>query len=261
MFAYLATNYTYCEMKHFLNNLRPGDYLRDLSIVILGVAVTFIGSALITRHTVNKDIRENMRLIKIELDKNVMKVHEIMDYIAEDVRIGREVLSQDYRMLPQDTLAAYASAVSRVQIFSYTQDALEILKASSLMPDVKDKQLLLNIFRCYEAFGNVVAAVEFYNNRKQWALTYNDDKDYIVMRDGNVYDRWELYMNSDYMCDFLSNNHDIVARSDFDAMLEEIQKVIDAIAETYGITESGDAGGTADVGLRKRVHPADASEQ
>ena len=77
-------------MGKFLDKFRPGDYLRELSVVILGVAVTFAGSAMITNHTVRKNIKENMRLIKIELEKNVMKLHEAMDYIAADVHIGRE---------------------------------------------------------------------------------------------------------------------------------------------------------------------------
>lgn len=53
-------------MGKFLDKFRPGDYLRELSVVILGVAVTFAGSAMITNHTVRKNIKENMRLIKIE---------------------------------------------------------------------------------------------------------------------------------------------------------------------------------------------------
>ena len=56
-------------MGKFLDKFRPGDYLRELSVVILGVAVNFAGSAMITNHTVRKNIKENMRLIKIELEK------------------------------------------------------------------------------------------------------------------------------------------------------------------------------------------------
>ena len=99
-------------MGKFLDKFRPGDYLRELSVVILGVAVTFAGSAMITNHTVRKNIKENMRLIKIELEKNVMKLHEAMDYIAADVHIGREMLSRDYRSIPPDTLRMYAHAIS-----------------------------------------------------------------------------------------------------------------------------------------------------
>ena len=152
-------------MGKFLDKFRPGDYLRELSVVILGVAVTFAGSAMITNHTVRKNIKENMRLIKIELEKNVMKLHEAMDYIAADVHIGREMLSRDYRSIPPDTLRMYAHAISYLQPYSYTDDALEMLEASALMPDVRNKHLLLYIIRCYEAFGNFGSVMDFYNSK------------------------------------------------------------------------------------------------
>ena len=226
-------------MGKFLDKFRPGDYLRELSVVILGVAVTFAGSAMIPNHTVRKNLKENMRLIKIELEKNVMKLHEAMDYIAADVHIGREMLSRDYRSIPPDTLRMYAHAISYLQPYSYTDDALEMLEASALMPDVRNKHLLLYIIRCYEAFGNFGSVMDFYNSKKRGALTYNDDKDYLVFRDGSVYDRWGLWLESDYMCEFLSVNGTIVDEEAIEAVLGEIQKVIDGIEEEYGVTDSG----------------------
>ena len=112
-------------MGKFLDKFRPGDYLRELSVVILGVAVTFAGSAMITNHTVRKNIKENMRLIKIELEKNVMKLHEAMDYIAADVHIGPEMLSSDHTRIPPSTLRPHAHPISSSPPYSYTPAALE----------------------------------------------------------------------------------------------------------------------------------------
>lgn len=107
------------------------------------------------------------------------------------------------------------------------------------MPDVRNKHLLLYIIRCYEAFGNFGSVMDFYNSKKRGALTYNDDKDYLVFRDGSVYDRWGLWLESDYMCEFLSVNGTIVDEEAIEAVLGEIQKVIDGIEEEYGVTDSG----------------------
>ena len=117
--------------------------------------------------------------------------------------------------------------------------ALEMLEASVRMPDVRNKHLLLYIIRCYEAFGNFGSVMDFYNSKKRGALTYNDDKDYLVFRDGSVYARWGLWLESDYMCEFLSVNGTIVDEEAIEAVLGEIQKVIDGIEEEYGVTDSG----------------------
>ncbi len=46
-------------------------------------------------------------------------------------------------------------------------------------------------------------------------------------------------LESDYMCEFLSVNGTIVDEEAIEAVLGEIQKVIDGIEEEYGVTDSG----------------------
>ena len=58
------------KVKTTIKKWKPGEYVRQTSIVVIGVLITFVGSELVTRYSEQKDIKSTMLLIRDELKSN-----------------------------------------------------------------------------------------------------------------------------------------------------------------------------------------------
>lgn len=63
-------------------------------------------------------------------------------------------------------MAAYCNVPLTVYEISYADDALELLKTSSLFTKIKDQYLSLEIIHTYGAIADEMAVVRFYHERK-----------------------------------------------------------------------------------------------
>ena len=63
-------NISWNKVKTAVKNWKLGDYVRQVSVVVIGVLITFIGSDLITQSSEKKDIQATMSLIRDELKSN-----------------------------------------------------------------------------------------------------------------------------------------------------------------------------------------------
>ena len=62
-------NITWNKVKTTVKGWQVGDYIRQTSIVVIGVLITFAGSELVTQNS-EKDIQTTMSLIRDELKSN-----------------------------------------------------------------------------------------------------------------------------------------------------------------------------------------------
>lgn len=63
-------NITWNKVKTTVKDWQVGDYIRQTSIVVIGVLITFAGSELVTQNSERKDIQATMSLIRDELKSN-----------------------------------------------------------------------------------------------------------------------------------------------------------------------------------------------
>ena len=63
-------NITWNKVKTTVKGWQVGDYIRQTSIVVIGVLITFAGSELVTQNSEKKDIQATMSLIRDELKSN-----------------------------------------------------------------------------------------------------------------------------------------------------------------------------------------------
>lgn len=153
------------KIKHRIGKWRIGDYLRQFSIVVAGIVVTFCGSDLITRHTKQQEVAAVMQFVKAELEHNRKELQQIHNKISGEQLISSYLIECDFdtRKIPADTLQKYRRFISSSSSFEYTSDALEVLKNSSLMQQVQDKKLLLDLVKTYDALLHIQKGVsEFY---------------------------------------------------------------------------------------------------
>ena len=116
--------------------------MRQLLVVIVGVALTLAAAGLVERWREARQVRGVMQLVSEELKANRALTAEACRGFA---------LLDEY-------------GVERAAGFAPQSDALEVLRASGAMAAVQDRQLLLEVLECYAYLERFGAAVNNYNS-------------------------------------------------------------------------------------------------
>lgn len=156
------------KWKKTIKSWKIGDYIRQLSVVILGIIVTFAGSNAITQYVESKEITRTLQLVKDELALNKENVRKINARIELEQKACTYIL-EHRRCLEhasQDTLEIYRNIPMQTRSFRYTKDAIELLKTSSLFQKVEPKTLVLEIIKAYSDLEMVAVNVRGYYDLK-----------------------------------------------------------------------------------------------
>lgn len=143
-------------------------YLVNFVAVCLGIAITFAGQGIINRNAERNEVKRSLILVKNELQDNISYIEysdSVLTLFAEASRFLIEY-EDCYDQAPVDSMAAYCNVPLTVYEISHADDALELLKTSSLFTKIKDQNLSLEIIHTYGAIADEMAVVNFYHERK-----------------------------------------------------------------------------------------------
>ena len=219
------------RVKTIVKGWKLGDYVRQISIVVIGVLITFMGSDLVTRNSEKEDIRATMLLIKEELKSNREKYEDIVAEFQEDERLSALLAEHDLkiRIIPEDSL-------SHIRSFTYTQNALDILKSSMLMQKISDKELLLQLTEIYEVLDGFKATMNGYYDMKDqvmtpFNLTLTDEQMHCLYEGG--YEAWDIYLSNISVRNFVRVAHRYFTPDYIERVGKRIDRAIQAIEEKY----------------------------
>lgn len=157
---------------------RIGDYILQLSVVVLGIIITFAGSSVISGYIESKQVANTMQLIKSELKLNRERVEDIHKHLNFERRACNYILQyrNNLENASEDSLLMYANIPFQVDLFIYVTDALEMLKMSSLSQRIQDKELILQIVKAYNELKRMQEVVNwFYGLKSKYAeLIFTD---------------------------------------------------------------------------------------
>lgn len=143
-------------------------YLVNFVAVCLGIAITFAGQGIINRNAERNEVKRSLILVKNELQDNISYIEysdSVLTLFAEASRFLIEY-EDCYDQAPVDSMAAYCNVPLTVYEISHADDALELLKTSSLFTKIKDQNLSLEIIHTYGAIADEMAVVNFYHERR-----------------------------------------------------------------------------------------------
>lgn len=143
-------------------------YLMNFVAVCLGIAITFAGQGIINRHAERNEVKRSLILVKNELKDNISYIEYSDSVLALFSDAAQFLIRYEgrYAQAPADSMAAYCNVPLTVFEISYADDALELLKTSSLFTKIKDLDLSLEIIHTYGAIADEMAVVRFYHERK-----------------------------------------------------------------------------------------------
>lgn len=216
------------------------DYALQLSVVIIGIVVTFAGSGLIERWRMAREVRATMLLVHDELKTNREVFKEIWDYQQWEMRACRKLTDnrRDLKQIPSDTLASYSPVYGRIHTFHPRRDAFEVLKNSGLMSSVRDKDFLLTVTQGYAALVELEENVSMYFNAKQTAQ--NDmskafsEKQRERFYFAGMYEMWDCIFSVPWFVEFMLTAPYYFPEGYIEGLLSDVDRSVRAIEAKYG---------------------------
>lgn len=162
------------SLKHKIKNWKIGDYIRQFSIVTGGVLLTLWLTTRIASASKQKEVRQTMQLVAIELNENLQTIRNYQWIYNEEKRIAYYLMKHDFTLdsLPADTVAYYTRRITggMGKPYRFLSDAVEMFKTTGIAAEITDKHIILDILRCYnelEAFDN---SMELYYDQRTKAI-------------------------------------------------------------------------------------------
>lgn len=190
------------NLKSMLCNWKPGNYFRELSVVVVGVFITLAATNFISETSQEKQIKETMLMIKMELTENLKEINKAeSEYLREIAFFQLLQEKQDsIRSIKASVLEENINAPYRVCDLTYSEDALEVLKTSALMQQISDKQFILKLLQAYKQCRIIKRDNDFYYEYKEQRmnrhLNRNTNKDKIRKYREDIYGVWEKMLDS-----------------------------------------------------------------
>ena len=143
-----------------------GQYLRELSIIVSGVAITLIAGLYINNRNNEKDIELYLENIKLELQKNIEDINDVREYYNMAAHYSEYLLTNNMQNLHPDTLNKYSGLTKALPFFTYKSSAFDMFKTSGVMRLIKDKNKVMSIWNSYDALEFLKMSNDFYIQRK-----------------------------------------------------------------------------------------------
>ncbi len=226
-----------------LKRIKIFSYFRELSIVIIGVLVTLAITDKVNESSKQKEVKETLQLVQLELQNNLEQLEKMKTIHHEDTRMLRVFRNhlKDIKAIPADTLMKYPNLFGRILEFNPKKDAYDVFKSSALMQYVKDKVLILELMTCYSALSEIENAIHIYSEMKSEAIQEFKQLDYDIYSDAwsmfmqnNPYPYFELLLRSNDTRRFL--NHGVAVFDEeeiFDGTKILLENMISKIEKKY----------------------------
>ena len=146
-----------------------GKYLREVSVVVIGITITVSVGLLVNHINNRKDQKQCLTAIRLELEHNAKYFEAYAKWLQKSVNYAKYLKSNNYKNTSRDSLDYYMRSNSldywveneagdvangcgymNINSFTYyfTTNAFEMLKFSGAMRQI-DKNLLQNIWEAY----------------------------------------------------------------------------------------------------------------
>ena len=133
-------------------------FLSNILSVILGIFITFTIQGMIDRSKEKKETRSSLELVRSELVTHMDDISIMADYLHQEKASAEYILSNKDSLdsCPEDSVNYHSSMIFADVSFSLSQDALELLKMSSVFQSIKSNGLSMKIIRAYDSCSSIV---------------------------------------------------------------------------------------------------------
>jgi len=201
------------KLSNWVKKLRIKSYLRELSIVIIGVAITLYAGNVITGIKEKKDIKLLLSAIYSEMEENFSEIKEVNKYNEMNSRLRYYLLEsvEDPEPSTNDSIRKYENVAWTTITFTYKRDAYDMFVNSGAMKHLNDRELLLDITESYSTLEYLKIANERRMNSKMLILQdmyklpkkdiYSEELDILSSAMNQLFNYHALYQGSEEITD------------------------------------------------------------
>lgn len=209
-------------------------FVSNIIAVVLGIFITFGIQGLIDRHGEKKDVLSALELVKEELINNKESLQEVINLIAMEKEAAEFIRDnkKDFSKCDKDSLESMNYILGSEYFFTVTDDALELLKSSSLFQKINDKSLALGIIKAYDYLNADSQA--FNTHEKYKTALYGEVNTDKAKKAAMIYagpDFLKLFYSSKEGDYFIKSVIDMSQSTFMESGLPEIESTIAAIEE------------------------------
>jgi len=127
-------------------------FFSNILAVILGIVITFSIQWIVDRKNEKENINSALQLVQKELAGCRQDLEKCAEFLDNE-RVATLYLQKNMDKLnscPQDSVATYGSVYITELILTLPDDALELLKTSSIFSSINDNELSLAIIKAYD---------------------------------------------------------------------------------------------------------------
>lgn len=134
-------------------------FFRHLLSVVLGIIITFSVQGIIDRAHVRREVRSALELVRAELVANIDDINEMSDFLRQERRSANYFLENRTKLAscPVDSINFHSGIIFAEAYITLSQDALELLKMSSLFQKIGDNETSMKIIRAYDTCSSAAA--------------------------------------------------------------------------------------------------------
>ena len=210
------------------------NFMISFLAIFFGMLCTFLGQGMIDRAADRKEVRAALALVRSELEANKEDINTMADHMRQERKSAEYFLHNRLSLAkcPADSIYYHTGVIFAEASITMTQDALELLKMSSLFQKIGDNETSMKIIRAYDSCEYAVANLNSHiatrnemvdksinesNVRRLAGNGVIDIKEYIKTGYGQYVIRWlSSQVGPEYYADV----------SDLDAAIDAIDKYL-----------------------------------
>lgn len=148
---------------------RLGDFICNFIAVVLGIIITFWGGDWLEERKKQNEVKEALSLVKNEILINRGYIEEMMKQEIFEHQGARYLLKYKDHIeeASPDSLNKYNNFALQIKEYIYVNDAMEMLKSSALLQNIRNKELATQLIKTYSTIKEAYKSATFYENEKK----------------------------------------------------------------------------------------------
>ena len=225
------------SLKKRFKNWHIGDYVRQFSIVTGGVLLTLWLTARIAESAKQREGRQAMQLVTLELRDNLQTIRDYKWIYNDEKRVAYRLKEQDFSLdgLPGDTVDYYTRRITggMGRPYRFLTDALEMFKTTGIASDIADKQIVIDLLRCYNELGAFDNSMEFYYDQRTKAILPEQMGETLWSADTNIGKAFGKMLTSEKVQNWLGIIPRAFDTRYFEANEEKLETMIADLEKRY----------------------------
>ena len=140
------------DVKQKISTSKIGKYLREISVVVIGVAITLSASYWISKIGEKRDFNLYLNAVIIELAENIHYIHNEQErLLSKEFKYANYLKSHEKHQLHRDTIKYYVvnGYAAHMEIIAFKKAAFEMFKSSGAMRLMRNNEIIQKVWEAY----------------------------------------------------------------------------------------------------------------